>query len=73
MIEKTRRTAETKIVLQGAQESFDAFEKRLNEILIELSAKSCNEMAIPIPCCSSDGRMTMTIIYQIELVEKKKE
>lgn len=59
---------QTMIVLQGKGEPFYEFEARINGIMAELQAKlEQHQPCIPLPCCASDGRMTMTIVYDAKI------
>ena len=56
---------QTEIVLQGNVEPFHEFQDRVNKTMVKLQDKMkfYENHCIALPCCSSEGRMTMTIVY----------
>jgi len=54
-----------KIIVQENLEPFEDFEKRIQSQieLITNSDKMYNPPILPLPCCASDGRMTIVLTW----------
>ncbi len=67
-MKRKKTMMQVKLLLQGGEETFHEYEKRLNEIISSIQKKSnYNSEVVTLPSASATGRLCCVINYRTQV------